>query len=91
MRLCPHPDAGEPEPPQVSARPAVHAVTVTHSGRARVAGLTPQLVHSRVPFRPRGGRQLLESCLLTDAEYAAGREAWQRLPTAFDSLLDPVA
>ncbi|MFI6080259.1 CobW family GTP-binding protein [Streptomyces sp. NPDC051217] len=34
--------------------------------------------------------QLLESCLLTDAEYAAGPEAWRRLPAAFDSLLDPV-
>ncbi|AWZ07818.1 MULTISPECIES: GTP-binding protein [unclassified Streptomyces] len=34
---------------------------------------------------------LLESCLLTDAEYAAGREAWKTLPAAFDSLLDPVS
>ncbi|MCT2588850.1 GTP-binding protein [Streptomyces sp. N2-109] len=33
--------------------------------------------------------QLLDSCLLTDAEYAAGRESWMRLPAAFDSLLDP--
>ncbi|MEN8654937.1 GTP-binding protein [Streptomyces sp. 21So2-11] len=31
---------------------------------------------------------LLESCLLTDAEYAGGREAWKRLPPAFDSLLE---
>ncbi|MFD0316470.1 CobW family GTP-binding protein [Streptomyces flavalbus] len=31
---------------------------------------------------------LLESCLLTDAEYAAGREAWERLPSAFDTLLE---
>ncbi|MEE1942980.1 GTP-binding protein [Streptomyces sp. TRM 70361] len=31
---------------------------------------------------------LLDSCLLTDAEYAAGREAWRRLPAAFDPLLD---
>jgi G3E family GTPase len=35
-----------------------------------------------------GLEQLLESCLLTDAEYAAGREAWKRLPPAFDSLLE---
>ncbi|MFF7880886.1 CobW family GTP-binding protein [Streptomyces sp. NPDC020794] len=35
-----------------------------------------------------GIEQLLDSCLLTDAEYAAGPEGWQRLPTAFDSLLD---
>ncbi|MCX4818425.1 GTP-binding protein [Streptomyces sp. NBC_01142] len=41
------------------------------------------------PGLDRGGlAQLLESCLLTDAEYAAGREAWKRLPPAFDSLLE---
>ncbi|MFD9422849.1 MULTISPECIES: GTP-binding protein [unclassified Streptomyces] len=33
---------------------------------------------------------VLDSCLLTDEEYAAGREAWKSLPRAFDSLLDPV-
>ncbi|MFE9842032.1 CobW family GTP-binding protein [Streptomyces goshikiensis] len=38
-----------------------------------------------------GLEQLLESCLLTDAEYAAGPEAWKSLPPAFDSLLDPVS
>lgn len=31
---------------------------------------------------------LLESCLLTDAEYAAGRDAWTRLTSAFDTLLE---
>ncbi len=35
--------------------------------------------------------RLLEPCLLTDAEYAAGPEAWKRLPTAFGPLLDPVS
>ncbi|MFD4737923.1 GTP-binding protein [Streptomyces virginiae] len=35
--------------------------------------------------------RLLDSCLLTDAEFAAGREAWKRLPTAFGGLLDPVS
>jgi G3E family GTPase len=35
-----------------------------------------------------GLQLLLESCLLTDAEYAAGREAWKRLPPAFDTLLE---
>ncbi|MFD5714220.1 CobW family GTP-binding protein [Streptomyces pharetrae] len=35
-----------------------------------------------------GLRDLLESCLLTDAEYAAGRDAWKRLPSAFDTLLE---
>ncbi|MFE5486334.1 CobW family GTP-binding protein [Streptomyces sp. NPDC056527] len=38
-----------------------------------------------------GLEQLLESCLLTDAEYAAGPEVWKSLPAAFDSLLDPVS
>ncbi|MFI5640824.1 CobW family GTP-binding protein [Streptomyces goshikiensis] len=38
-----------------------------------------------------GLERLLESCLLTDAEYAAGPEAWKSLPSAFDSLLDPVS
>lgn len=37
-----------------------------------------------------GLTELLESCLLTDGEYEAGREAWKNLPAAFDSLLDPV-
>ncbi|MYV54140.1 GTP-binding protein [Streptomyces sp. SID3212] len=31
---------------------------------------------------------LLDSCLLTDAEYRAGRESWKRLPPAFDALLE---
>ncbi|MDX3798414.1 CobW family GTP-binding protein [Streptomyces sp. AK04-3B] len=35
-----------------------------------------------------GLARLLESCLLTDAEYAAGRTAWKRLPPAFDTLLE---
>ncbi len=35
--------------------------------------------------------QLLDSCLLTDAEYAAGRAAWEHLPHAFDEFLDPVS
>ncbi|MFB7916730.1 CobW family GTP-binding protein [Streptomyces sp. NPDC056061] len=35
-----------------------------------------------------GLEELLESCLLTDEEYAAGPDGWKRLPAAFDSLLD---
>ncbi|MFF3741929.1 CobW family GTP-binding protein [Streptomyces sp. NPDC002566] len=35
-----------------------------------------------------GLAHLLESCLLTDAEYAAGRDAWKRLPPAFDAFLE---
>uniref|UniRef100_A0AAU2K3M9 GTP-binding protein n=1 Tax=Streptomyces sp. NBC_00049 TaxID=2903617 RepID=A0AAU2K3M9_9ACTN len=38
-----------------------------------------------------GLEDLLDSCLLTDAEYTAGREGWKRLPAAFDALLDPVS
>ncbi|MEJ8661799.1 MULTISPECIES: CobW family GTP-binding protein [Streptomyces] len=38
-----------------------------------------------------GLTQLLESCLLTDDEYAAGPEAWKHLPAAFDTLLAPVS
>ncbi|AEW98803.1 CobW family GTP-binding protein [Streptantibioticus cattleyicolor] len=34
--------------------------------------------------------RLLDPCLLTDAEYAAGRDAWLRLPHDFDDFLDPV-
>ncbi|MEV6168338.1 GTP-binding protein [Streptomyces sp. NPDC051954] len=41
------------------------------------------------PGLDRDGLQLLlESCLLTDAEYAAGRDAWQQLPPAFDTFLE---
>ncbi|WP_210593307.1 GTP-binding protein [Streptomyces sp. GESEQ-35] len=41
------------------------------------------------PGLDRDGLQLLlESCLLTDAEYAAGRDAWKQLPPAFDAFLE---
>ncbi|MEU4274559.1 GTP-binding protein [Streptomyces tanashiensis] len=35
-----------------------------------------------------GLAELLGSCLLTDAEYAAGRDAWKGLASAFDTFLD---
>ncbi|MFI6408751.1 CobW family GTP-binding protein [Streptomyces sp. NPDC050548] len=35
-----------------------------------------------------GLERLLDHCLLTDTEYAAGRAAWKRLPPAFDTLLE---
>ncbi|RSS84010.1 GTP-binding protein [Streptomyces sp. WAC05292] len=38
-----------------------------------------------------GLERLLESCLLTDTEYAAGPGSWRELPAAFDALLDPVS
>ncbi|GAA2261666.1 GTP-binding protein [Streptomyces amakusaensis] len=34
-----------------------------------------------------GLERLLESCLLTDAEYAAGRAEWKRMPPVFDAFL----
>ncbi|MFE5858535.1 CobW family GTP-binding protein [Streptomyces sp. NPDC056500] len=34
--------------------------------------------------------RLLDSCLLTDDEYAAGPDAWRQLPAAFDAFLAPV-
>ncbi|MGW4047570.1 CobW family GTP-binding protein [Streptomyces sp. NPDC004721] len=37
-----------------------------------------------------GLQVLLDSCLLTDNEYAAGSDRWKQLPHAFDDLLDPV-
>ncbi|MFF2504063.1 CobW family GTP-binding protein [Streptomyces sp. NPDC058067] len=37
-----------------------------------------------------GLAELLDSCLLTDDEYAAGADGWKQLPHAFDDLLDPV-
>ncbi|WP_309056601.1 GTP-binding protein, partial [Streptomyces sp.] len=35
-----------------------------------------------------GLAEVLGSCLLTDAEYAAGREAWRALASDFDTLLE---
>jgi G3E family GTPase len=35
-----------------------------------------------------GLERLLESCLLTDAEYSAGRDAWKRLPPTFETFLE---
>ncbi|MFJ8474327.1 CobW family GTP-binding protein [Kitasatospora sp. NPDC094011] len=37
-----------------------------------------------------GITELLDSCLLTDAELAAGEPGWKALPDAFQDLLDPV-
>lgn len=35
-----------------------------------------------------GIERLLDSCLLTEAEYAAGREGWKQRPAGFAPLLD---
>lgn len=45
--------------------------------------VSPGLDRDRLP-------RLLDSCLLTDAEYGSGPEGWKRLPAAFDVFLDPV-
>ncbi|WP_244178936.1 GTP-binding protein [Streptomyces rubellomurinus] len=37
-----------------------------------------------------GITELLDSCLLTDAELAAGEPGWKALPDGFQDLLDPV-
>jgi G3E family GTPase len=37
-----------------------------------------------------GITELLDSCLLTDAELVAGEPGWKALPDAFEDLLDPV-
>ncbi|MFI6151531.1 CobW family GTP-binding protein [Kitasatospora sp. NPDC051170] len=38
-----------------------------------------------------GITDLLDSCLLTDAELAAGEAGWKTLPDAFEDLLEPVS
>lgn len=48
-----------------------------------------QLVFTSPALDRDGLERLLDSCLLTEAEYASGRGFWQDFPTAFDSLLDP--
>ncbi|MEV4944161.1 GTP-binding protein [Streptomyces sp. NPDC053755] len=45
------------------------------------------LVFTSPGLEPEALAEVLDSCLLTDAEYAAGREAWKRLPSAFDAFL----
>ncbi|NLU71734.1 cobalamin biosynthesis protein CobW [Streptomyces sp. HNM0575] len=46
------------------------------------------LVFTSPDLDRKGLRQLLESCLLTDAEYADGPDAWRHLSSAFAPLLD---
>ncbi|WP_405435461.1 GTP-binding protein [Streptomyces avidinii] len=35
--------------------------------------------------------RLLDACLLTEAEFAACRQAWKHLPAVFDAFLDPIS
>ncbi|WP_353947100.1 GTP-binding protein [Streptomyces sp. HUAS MG91] len=46
------------------------------------------LVFTSPGLDPDGIERLLGSCLLTDAEYAAGPEEWRRLPASFAPFLD---
>jgi hypothetical protein len=56
-----------------------------HGDRCQYLTFTsPGLDRDRLPA-------LFDSCLLTDEEYAAGRDGWKELPHDFDDLLDPVA
>lgn len=52
---------------------------------------TQHLVFTSPGLDVDGLSSLLDSCLLTDDEYAGGPEAWKQLPPAFDELLDPVS
>ncbi len=76
-------------------RRLVHGAALPAGGRR--AGLAPRARRLlpapglRLPGLDREGLTgLLDSCLLTDEEYGPGREAWKRLPAAFDALLEPV-
>ncbi|SDS88194.1 GTPase, G3E family [Streptomyces sp. TLI_053] len=48
-----------------------------------------QLVFTAEGLDVDGITGLLESCLLTDAELAAGEAGWKNLPDAFEDLLEP--
>ncbi|MEV5510354.1 CobW family GTP-binding protein [Streptomyces orinoci] len=50
-----------------------------------------RLVFTSPGLDRQGLAELLGSCLLTDAEYAAGRTAWEQLPHSFDEFLDRVS
>ncbi|WP_432140218.1 CobW family GTP-binding protein [Streptomyces sp. bgisy084] len=52
---------------------------------------TQHLVFTAPGLDREGLRSLLDSCLLTDAEFAGGPPAWKSLSPAFDALLDPVS
>ncbi|MGP3923948.1 GTP-binding protein [Streptomyces sp. 8N616] len=79
------PDAAWEMVPPVRRAAAALDWDPEHGDRAQ------HLVFTSPGLDRKGLLELLESCLLTDAEYEAGREAWKQLPPAFDSLLDPVS
>ncbi|MFC5805863.1 CobW family GTP-binding protein [Streptomyces formicae] len=71
--------------------PAMRRAAAALDWHAEHGDCCQHLVFTSPGLDREGLAQLLDSCLLTDAEYASGREAWRRLPGAFDSLLDPVS
>ncbi|MGW3232181.1 CobW family GTP-binding protein [Kitasatospora sp. NPDC001095] len=50
-----------------------------------------QLVFTAEELDVGGITELLDSCLLTDAELLAGEAGWKALPDAFEDLLEPVS
>ncbi|MET8630216.1 GTP-binding protein [Kitasatospora sp. NPDC004669] len=50
-----------------------------------------QLIFTAEGLDAEGITELLDSCLLTDAELTAGEQSWRTLPDAFEDLLEPVA
>ncbi|MCP2309449.1 CobW family GTP-binding protein [Kitasatospora paracochleata] len=50
-----------------------------------------QLSFTAVGLDADGIVELLDSCLLTDAELLAGEQGWKALPDAFEDLLEPVS
>ncbi|MEU5386922.1 CobW family GTP-binding protein [Kitasatospora cineracea] len=50
-----------------------------------------QLVFTAEGLDADGITELLDSCLLTDAELLTGEQGWKALPDAFEDLLEPVS
>ncbi|RKN42973.1 CobW family GTP-binding protein [Streptomyces hoynatensis] len=71
--------------------PPVRQVAAAMDWDPELGDRVQHLVFTAPGLDAAGLRRLLASCLLTDREYAAGREEWRRLPSAFDELLDPVS
>jgi G3E family GTPase len=71
--------------------PAVRRVAAAMDWDPEVGDRVQHLVFTAPGLDREGLRARLRGCLLTDAEYAGGREAWRELASAFDELLDPVS
>ncbi|MFI5678544.1 CobW family GTP-binding protein [Streptomyces cellulosae] len=68
--------------------PPVHRAAAALDWHAEHGDCCQHLVFTSPGLDRDGLERLLDSCLLTDTEYAAGRAAWKRLPPAFDTLLE---